>query len=253
MSAHPLPPDLALAMTEVPRAGRELVQLLFRFNGILRRHARGDGRPVLVLPGYGAADGSTAVLRYCIRRLGYDPRALSLGRNLETVEERIRSVDDAIRFRDRMTGAVAERVEQIHAETGEPVTLVGWSMGGLYAIDASRVAPDKIRQVITLGTPFGDPRGSTMFKLMRRLSNSKVPVEAQDYAGWLARAESRAPTQVIYSARDGIVATDIARLRSSHRVQYREVDSSHMGFAINPDALDAVAQCLAEAVEREAA
>jgi hypothetical protein len=59
-----------------------------------------DGHPVLVLPGYGAADGSTSILRFFLKRIGYKPFALALGRNVEGVDDRIQSVDDASRFRE---------------------------------------------------------------------------------------------------------------------------------------------------------
>jgi pimeloyl-ACP methyl ester carboxylesterase len=98
---------------------------------------------VLVLPGYGGADGSTAILRHLLKPIGYCPYALNLGRNLESSAERIKSVDDATRFRNNMTDAVIDRVESIYEQTGQPVSLLGWSMDGLYALDASHRLPTK--------------------------------------------------------------------------------------------------------------
>jgi pimeloyl-ACP methyl ester carboxylesterase len=245
MNPLPSPPPLGLALSELPRATFESLRLVSSLDRLIRDHSGGDGHPVLVLPGYGAADGSTATLRFFLKRIGYRPFALAAGRNVEGVEDRIKSVDDATRFRERLVELTVERVREVHATTGEPVSLIGWSMGGLYALDASRHMPDITRRVITLGSPFGDPRGTSLFKLMRRLSGSTVPIETQDFGGWLDKAAAPAvPTSVIYSERDGIVGTDIARLPESPLTQHVQVDSSHLAFALNARALEAVAVAL---------
>jgi pimeloyl-ACP methyl ester carboxylesterase len=212
---------------------------------LIREHRGGDGHPVLVLPGYGAADGSTAVLRYFLKRIGYRPFALQAGRNVEGLENRIQSIDDATRFRERLVALTVGRVREVHGMTGESVSLIGWSMGGLYALDASRQVADITRQVITLGSPFGDLRGTSLFKLMRRLSGSTVPLEEQDFDGWLDKAAAPpVPTSVIYSERDGIVGAAIARLPASPLTREVQVDSSHLAFALNVKALAEVAAAL---------
>jgi pimeloyl-ACP methyl ester carboxylesterase len=248
MNAIPKPPPITLALSELPRAGVESLRLLSGLGSLIRRHRGGDGHPVLVLPGYGAADGSTAGLRFFLRRIGYRPFALDAGRNVEGLENRIQSVDDATRFRERLVALTVERVREVHASTGESVSLIGWSMGGLYALDASRCLPEITRQVITLGSPFGDPRGTSLFTLMRRLSGSTVPIEEQDFDSWLGKAVAPSvPTRVIYSHRDGIVSTDIARLPASPLSREVQVDSSHLGFAFNTQALAEVAVALKSA------
>ncbi len=245
MTAIPTPPAIGLTLSEIPRAGAESMRLLTGLSRLIRKHRGGDGHPVLVLPGYGAADGSTIILRFFLKRIGYKPFALALGRNVEGVDDRIQSVDDATRFRERMVELAVARVRDIHEQTGETVSLVGWSMGGLYALDASRQLPDITRQVITLGSPFGDPRGTSLFTVMRRLSGSKVPLEEQDFDSWLHKASSTSVrTRVIYSERDGIVGKEIARLPESPHTQHIQVDSSHIAFAINPRALGALALTL---------
>lgn len=247
MKTLPVPPSLALALTEIPRAGIESMRTLVGINRLIGEHrGSGDGHPVLVLPGYGAADGSTAVLRHFLERIGYSAKPLALGRNVETPENRIQSIDDATHFRQGMAELVTDRVRDIHQETGQALSLVGWSMGGLYAVDASNAAPAMVRQVITLGSPFGDPRGTSLFSLMRRLSRSAVPLETQNFQGWLEKATvADVPTKVIYSKRDGIVGESIATLPSSSSAQHHEIDSSHVGFSINIDVLSEVANTLA--------
>jgi pimeloyl-ACP methyl ester carboxylesterase len=199
----------------------------------------------LVLPGYGAADGSTAVLRFFLKAIGYTPFALEAGRNVEGMENRIQSVDDATRFRERLVNLTVERTREIHSKTAESVSLVGWSMGGLYALDTSRHLPEITRRVITLGAPFGDPRGTSLFTVMRRLSGSDTPIEEQNFDGWMDKAVAPSvPTTVIYSQRDGIVGTDIAMLPESAFTRHVQVNSSHIAFALNVRALSEIAVAL---------
>src|SRR5215472_11827188 len=101
---------------------------------------RGDGHGVLVLPGLLASDVSTALLRRFVRRLGYDVRGWSLGRNRGPTDEVLDELP-------RRLSALAER-------TGQPVSLIGWSLGGIYARELARRYPAQVRQVITLGSPF---------------------------------------------------------------------------------------------------
>ena len=244
----PTPPSLSLAAAEIPRATWDACLVAPRM-GALIRHFRGsgDGHPILVLPGYGAADGSTRLLRYFLKRIGYQTFGLDAGRNVEGLENRIQSVDDASRFRERLTEITGQRLIDINEMTGQSVSLIGWSMGGLYAFDASQQHSDIARQVITLGTPFGDPRGTSLFNVMRRLSGSTVPIEKQDFNGWLKKAcEPRVPTCVIYSESDGIVGSDIAKLPNSPLLQTIPVVSSHLGFTINGRVLEAIATTLIE-------
>ena len=134
------PPSAMLALTELPRALFELGSLPFAAP-VLATAPRGDGHPVLVLPGFIASDTSTAVLRRYLAKLGYDAHAWELGRNLGP----------------RAIGAEGEkliaRLRAIHDATGEKVSIVGWSLGGIMARIIARRAPDAVRQVITLGHP----------------------------------------------------------------------------------------------------
>jgi pimeloyl-ACP methyl ester carboxylesterase len=239
---------MRLMLTELPRASRETSTLLWQLRHLLRQAPRGHGQPVLTLPGYGGGDGSMLMMRYFLRRLGYNALGLELGRNREPAEERIMCVDDALAFRAKMATLIAQRVDDIYASYGQPVTLVGWSMGGCYALDVSQQQPDKVGRVITLGAPFGDPRGTSTWDILRWLNKSDVPVETQNFAGWINKASTATPhipMHVIYSANDGIVAEDIARLPVAQHVEHIELDSSHVAFAWNPKVYEVVAQVLA--------
>ena len=155
MTAIPTPPAIGLTLSEIPRAGAESMRLLTGLSGLIRKHRGGDGHPVLVLPGYGAADGSTSILRFFLKRIGYTPFALALGRNVEGVDDRIQSVDDATRFRERMVELAVARVRDIHEQTGETVSLVGWSMGGLRLATVAGHHPSSHYPRLTLRRPAG--------------------------------------------------------------------------------------------------
>jgi pimeloyl-ACP methyl ester carboxylesterase len=248
MPNTPQPPELHHTLTEVPRAGLEAARLALGFLRLVAESPRGDGRPVLVLPSYGLGDAGMRPLRVFLQRIGYATPLSGIDRNLDRGEMRIRRIEDAARFRSRQVDRVVTRIEEIHAETGEKVSLVGWSMGGLFAFDASQRIPALVRRVVTLGSPFGDPRGTAMWGIMRWLSGSVVPVDEQDFSPWLDRASletAEVPVTVLYSEMDGIVGRDVAHVREHAAVRHRRVESSHLGFATNPAAFREIAGALA--------
>lgn len=248
MLVIPKRPELRHTLTELPRAGFEATRLAFGFRQLVRYGPRGDGRPVLVLPSYGLGDSGMRPLRFFLRQLGYATPLSGIGLNLDRGDLRIRRIEDAARFRSRQVDRVVARIEEIHAETGERPSLVGWSMGGLFAVDASQRVPELVRRVVTLGSPFGDPRGTAMWSVMRWLSGSEVPVDEQDFSSWLDRASlgtDAVPVTVLYSELDGIVGREVARLRQNRVVEHRHVASSHLGFATNPEVFREIAGALA--------
>lgn len=243
------PPSYAQLVTEFPRSGLETLRLMFSLRKLLENSPQGDGRPVLAIPGYGGGDSSMLFMRYFLDKLGYQSHALNLGINYESAAERIRRVEDAVAFREKMVAQVTERAEQIHRDTGKAVTLLGWSMGGLYAFDVSQQNPDIVAQVITMGAPFGDPRGTSTFKLLRWINRSDVPVEEQDFTSWTNKRQitsGKVPVKVIFSSTDGIVAPHVARLSEHPMVEHIEVESSHIGFTVNSETLSHVARLLAQ-------
>ena len=128
---------------------------------LLMRAPRGDGHPVLALPGFLASDLSMAPMRRYLGQLGYDTHAWQMGRNTGGVA--------------RMRGALRDRLAGIHAATGRKVTIVGWSLGGIYARDLALQAPDMVRYVVTLGSPFaGDVRATNATRLYEALSGETV-------------------------------------------------------------------------------
>ena len=134
------------------------------------RAPRGDGHPVLTLPGFLASDLSMAPMRRYLKELGYDAYAWKMGRNIGGVS--------------RMRAALRDRLAEIHATTGRKVSIVGWSLGGVYARDLALQAPDMVRCVVTLGSPFAnDVRATNATRLYEAMSGEAVGGELRASKG----------------------------------------------------------------------
>ena len=198
---------------------------------LLMRAPRGDGHPVLALPGFLASDLSMAPMRRYLKELGYDTHAWNLGRNLGGVASK--------------RSALRDLLTQIHQTTAKKVSIIGWSLGGVYARDLALQLPDMVRSVITLGSPFAnDITATNATKLYEALSGEGIndnPEIREAIAGDLP-----VPTTSIYSRTDGIVNWHTSLLRPSDTSENIEVYlASHVGLGVNPAALWAVADRLA--------
>lgn len=228
------PPSPFLALTELPRALMELGTLPLA-GGWLASAPKGDGHPVMVLPGFMTTDTSTGLLRRYLRRLGYDVHAWELGRNLGP----------------RAIGLEGEklvaRLLHIHETAGRKVSLVGWSLGGVLARLVAGRLPDAVQQVISLGSPFaGDPRASNVWRTYQFMTGQRLD---QNHTRGQLREVSQTPpvpTTAIYSKSDGIVAWQNCRDAAGPRVENIEVRGSHCGLGVNPAVLYAVADRLAQ-------
>ena len=223
-------PSLGLLLAEM-RGIFELNASLM-MSPLLMRAPKGDGHPVLALPGFLASDLSMAPLRRYLTELGYDTHAWQMGRNLGGVS--------------RMRAALRERLGAIHASTGRKVSLVGWSLGGVYARDLALHAPELVRYVMTLGSPFAnDVRATNATKLYEMLSGETVgddPEFLKAIAGDLPM-----PATSIFSRADGVVNWRTCLLRPSAKAENIEVYlASHVGLGVNPAVLWAVADRLAQ-------
>jgi len=223
-------PGLGLMLAEV--------RGIFEFNAslllspLLMRAPRGDGHPVLTLPGFLAGDMSTAPMRRYLKELGYDTYAWKMGRNVGSFS--------------RTRVALRDRLAEIHAATGRKVSIVGWSLGGIYARDLALQAPELVRYVVTLGSPFaGDVRATNATRLYEAMSG-----EAVEHDSALRKAiagDLPVPTSSIYSRADGIVNWRTCILRPSATAENIEVHlASHVGLGVNAAALWAVADRLAQ-------
>lgn len=237
------PPGLADSLAEFWRASRECRRLASEYRS-LNAQPRGDGHPVLCIPGYGGADGCMAALRFWLQRWHYQPERWELGRNMPS--ERITQLEQMQAFQRSKVAELRRRIDDIARCTGKEVSVIGWSLGGLYANSLAQQHPEHLRQVITLGTPFGDPRGTAAWAILKRLNRSDTDDGAHDIGGWLEQNNGprKVPTAVLYSPCDGIVSPDIARLEGDN-IENIAVRSSHLGFAWNPSVHRAIAQILA--------
>ena len=150
---------------------------------------------------------------------------------------RSNSIDDFLAHRIATEHAIAARVEQEYRASGGKVTLVGWSLGGLYAVALAHRSPRWIRQVITLGTPFGDPRGTALYSVMGRVYDNDAPEDAlQRWVSHTYRGGKLCvPVLALFSETDGIVGAGIAQCQGDpDYVTHVAVLASHVGFPFNP-------------------
>jgi pimeloyl-ACP methyl ester carboxylesterase len=196
----------------------------------LTRGPVGDGHPVIVFPGLGAADLTTLPLRNFLRSRGWTPYAWEQGFNFGPRH----GVLDACR-------ALLARVADRHRER---VSLIGWSLGGIYARELAKEQPDSARCVITLGTPFaGHPRATNAWRFYELVSGQSVHDPALMAQ---IRGAPSCPTTSIYSKSDGIVAWQCSLNEDAPHTENIEVQASHIGMAMNPLALTAIADRLAQ-------
>jgi dienelactone hydrolase len=224
------PPGLGLLLAEA--------RGIFEFNAslllspLLMRAPPGDGHPVLTLPGFLASDRSMAPMRRYLREIGYEPYACRMGRNIGGFS--------------RMRKVLRERLAEIHGAAGRKVSIVGWSLGGIYARDLALQAPDMVRYVVTLGSPFtNDVRATNATRLYEALSGETIE-ESSELRTAIA-GDLPVPTTSIYSRSDGIVNWRTCHLRAADRAENIEVKlASHVGLSVNPAVLWAVADRLAQ-------
>ena len=225
------PPSLILMLAEARSILEFNASLLL--SPLLMRAPKGDGHPVLALPGFLASDLSMAPMRRYLKQLGYDTYAWKMGRNLGGIASR--------------RNALKSLLTDIQTSTGRKVSIVGWSLGGIYARDLALQMPDMVRSVITLGSPFAlDVRATNATRLYEALSGETVD-DNSDLTKAIA-SDLPVPTTSIYSRTDGIVNWRTSQLRPSDTAENIEVHlASHVGLGVNAAALWAVADRLAQA------
>jgi pimeloyl-ACP methyl ester carboxylesterase len=197
---------------------------------------RGDGRPVMLLPGLVNSDRSMFLMRRYLNRLGYRAVGWELGRNLGA-----RTIGQE---GDRLLA----RIAKLHGESGETVTLVGVSLGGIMARFVAHRMPDAVREVITVSSPYaGNPRATRVWRAFERLTGERI-----DSADVIARREEIArplpvPMTAIWSRSDGLVNGLICHDPEDPGCRAIEIRSGHLGVQIRPQVLRAVANVLANA------
>lgn len=224
-----LKPPGAFLMALESRAPLELGATLASWP-LLTSAPMGDGHPVVVFPGLGAGDITTAPLRNFLTGRGYETYGWDLGLNLGP--------------REGVLQKSIDRVHEIEQDTGRKVSLIGWSLGGLYAREFAKALPNQVRSVITLGTPFaGDPKATNAWRFYEFASGHKL-----DDAQMIAQLKLAppVPTTSIFSRTDGVVAWPLSLQKESRHAENIEVNASHVGLGFNPLALYAVADRLSQ-------
>ena len=224
-------PNLALLALEF-RAPWEFGSLLPAWP-VLQRAPAGDGHSVIVFPGLSASDASTIPLRRYIGSLGYGTQGWSQGFNFGP--------------RAGVLESAKRQVQEACDASGAKVSLLGWSLGGVYARELAKEMPDCVRGVITLGTPFaGPPKSTNAWRIYELTSGRNIDRETQHYD--LPEAPP-VPTTSIWSRSDGIVAWKGSVQRPADHNPHTEnieVVASHIGIGLNPSAWWAVADRLAQ-------
>jgi pimeloyl-ACP methyl ester carboxylesterase len=230
--------------------GRAVFELgsFFLTYPFLRTAPRGDGHPVLVLPGLTASDTSTELLRAYLKDLSYSPHGWELGRNYghhHTVE-----------------GELLDRLLELHQRYGRKVSIIGWSLGGVFGRELAKEAPEAVRQVVSLGSPIACcPTSTNAWRLYERASGRRAGSACRRRAGARNGADDEqcpvcadtrrhppkaVPCTSIFSRSDGVVAWKCSLEAESELTENIEVQGSHCGLGHNPAVLYAIADRLAQ-------
>ena len=223
-------PPLSLLAVEPLRA------LLDSFGARVGPQAQpiGDGHPVVVYPGLGGGSLSTSTLRRFLKESNFSVQDWEGGINTGPVGP----------LHDWL-GSLEEGVHELHRQHGRPVSLVGWSLGGVYAREIAKRLPQAVRQVITLATPFNSlGRGNHAGVLYKLLNPGNRHLTAELEAR--LRETPPVPTTSIYSKSDGIVAWRGCIEQRTERSESVEVAASHLGMVSHPQVLRIIANRLAQ-------
>ena len=206
--------------------GLALASRFYRAFGHVGERGPADGEPLMVIPGFLATDRTTLGLQRALAGAGYRVSGWGLGVNKGVREDTLESI--------------VARIERFGR--GRKVTLVGWSLGGLYAREAAKLRPDLVARVATLGSPFsGDPHNNNawrLYELVARHRVDKPPIET------IVAQKPPVPTLAIWSRRDGVVAVTGARGEPGERDRQVELDCTHMGFAVSGKAIAKVVETI---------
>ena len=236
---HEGPPQALHSLMEA-RAFAEFAALPLTLP-LLMDAPQGDGHPVLLVPGFMASDAALFVLKRFLQKKGYDVHTWGLGRNTG--------------FRGKLATALPQKIRYLHHLTGKKVSLVGWSLGGVFSLYGAHQAPECVRQVITLGSPISvDDGGSqspavvkALYRLIAHPLGPGVHVAQPRVKKLRQRLLPPVPMSCLYSLSDGVVPPQEATLDGDPALHENiRVLGSHTGLGVNPMALGIVAARLAQ-------
>lgn len=226
-------PSLVNSVLEF-RAGLEACSLPGAYP-LLMMAARGDGQPVLLVPGFTSSDNATFFVRRYLRKLGYDVHGWGQGPN--------------IGLSASVLEALEERLLRIARESGRPVSLVGWSLGGFYVRALANRHPDKVRSIITIATAFALPTPRAINRVITRLYGYLNPMQQSDelFVGsdvW--ESNPPMPSTSVYSEGDGVNNWRYCLDEEGPRSENVRVFGSHCGLTLNPMVYYVLADRLAQ-------
>lgn len=207
--------------------GTALLPRLYRGFGRLGERGPSHGPKLMVVPGFLANDRTTLGLQRALAKVGYRVSGWGLGFNLGARADTLERI--------------ADRLERFGGDT--PVTLVGWSLGGIYAREVAKLRPELVAKVVTLATPFsGDRRNNNVWRLYETIA--RHPVDRPPIEGDPA-VKPPVPTLALWSRCDGIVPAAAARGEPGERDGEQELECRHMGFAVSARAYPEIIRAIA--------
>jgi pimeloyl-ACP methyl ester carboxylesterase len=203
---------------------------LNQFRAPVRVQGAGRGQPIIVIPGMLSGDASTSFLRRSLRASGFDARASGLLLNSGATPRRVESIQ--------------RRISSVRKETGKAVTLIGWSLGGLYARLLGHRCSGEVQGVITLGSPFsGDPRANNAWRLYEAINRHEV---SQSPFPEDISVKPPVLTVAFWSPNDGVVAPYCARGEANESDLQIELSARHFEMAASAPCVRQIIQVLAE-------
>ncbi|NKF22331.1 esterase/lipase family protein [Solimonas marina] len=212
------------------RAAVERARFTLQRRRLLRELPRGDGQPVMIIPGFSTSDATIAPLLSLLNDLGFHAQGWGQGRNMG--------------MRGPVKAALAARLSEMAAAHG-PITLVGWSLGGVFAREMARHQPQTVRRVITLGSPInGHPDANNMVLAFRLTNRGKA--QKTDVEGFKRRIEAPlVPCTAVHTRSDGIVAWQACLEEPAPNTENLEVRGTHFGLPYNGEVARLIAERLA--------
>lgn len=223
-----------------PRAFLEMA-LLPASLPLLMEAPQGDGHPVLLVPGFMASEASLVALKLFLQSKGYDVHTWGLGRN--------------VGFRSKHANALPQKIRYLHHITGRKVSLVGWSLGGVFSLYSAQSALECVRCVITLGSPVSvEASGSqspapvkALYRLVSHRLGASAHVMQPRAKAMRERRRLAIPTSCLYSLTDGVVPPQEATIDGDPALHENiRVPGSHVGLGFNGIVLALVADRLAQ-------
>ncbi len=224
-------PSVFLLLSEGGRAVFEY-GLYMLSQSQLKKAKKGDGHPVLVLPGLFTSDFSTKPLRSFLSMLGYKALPWGLGRNLGDYNYVVQ---------------LEEKLEKLYKEHNQKISIIGWSLGGVYARELARLQPKYVRQVITLGSPFAGIKQDNNIKWLYEFVSGKSVEDLDDDLLADILTPPPVPATAIFSKGDGVVSWEYCmEAEEGPTTQNVQVRGSHSGLGHNPITLLCIADRLAQ-------